>query len=131
MTGTVPFSARADAKKDDLHRVEDDRKVEENRIALDVVEVVLKLLEHVLGARAVAAAHLRVARDAWLDVEALLEKRHLLLELLDEDGALRARADHAHLALEHVPELRQLVEARLTDELADARHAVVIFLREL
>ncbi len=45
-----------------------------------------------------------------------------LVRLVDDE---RARADEAHLALEHVPELRELVEARASQEAADARHARV------
>src|SRR5207237_161190 len=116
-------SSRSDAQEHHLDRIEDDRQVEEQRLALDVVEVVLELLQHVLRRRAVLAAHLRVTGDAGLHVEALLEERHLLIELLDEDGPLGARADHAHVAAEDVPELRELVETRLPDEAADLRHA--------
>src|SRR5206468_2480246 len=42
---------------------------------------------------------------------------------LDLVGDRRARADEAHVALEDVPELRQLVEARLAEPRTDARHA--------
>ena len=45
-----------------------------------------------------------------------------LVCLVDDE---RARADKAHLALENVPELRQLVEARAAEEATDARHARV------
>ena len=45
---------------------------------------------------------------------------------LDELDLLRPRADEAHVAAEHVPELRQLVEARAPQEAADARHPRVV-----
>ena len=38
----------------------------------------------------------------------------------------RTRADEAHLALQHVPELRQLVDARGAQEAAHARDARVV-----
>src|SRR3546814_4689133 len=47
-------------------------------------------------------------------------------ELVDELRALGPRADEAHLAAQHVEELRQLVQPRLADERADAGHAVVV-----
>ncbi len=46
--------------------------------------------------------------------------RNPVLELLDEEGPLRARADDGHVALEHVPELRQLVDVVLAQPAADA-----------
>src|SRR5450755_511951 len=109
-------SSRTNAKQHDLDRVEHDGEVEEHRVALDVIEVVLQLFEHVLRRRAVLAAYLRVTGETRLHVEPLLEVRHLLLELLYEHGALGARTDHAHVAAEHVPKLRQLVDSRLSDE---------------
>src|SRR5262249_14790492 len=89
-------------------------------------EVVLQLLAGILDRRAVAAADLRVAGDAGLHAEALPEEGDLTLEPLDEDRALGARADEAHLANEHVPELRQLIDARPAEEAADARHARIV-----
>src|SRR5690606_4852373 len=38
----------------------------------------------------------------------------------------RPRSDEAHLALQHVPQLRQLVEARLAEEATDTRNARVV-----
>ena len=43
-----------------------------------------------------------------------------VVEPLDLVHRQRARADQAHLAAQHVEELRQLVEAELAQELADA-----------
>src|SRR3546814_11634386 len=50
----------------------------------------------------------------------------LAFELGDELRALGPRADEAHLAAQHVEELRQLVQPRLADERAEAGHAAVI-----
>ena len=52
-------------------------------------------------------------------------------ELLDEVWALGARADEAHVAVEDVPDLRQLVEAGSADKGADARDARIVVGREL
>ncbi len=43
----------------------------------------------------VAASHLRVARDAWLHVEALLEERNALFEAFEKDGSLGVPPHHA------------------------------------
>ena len=50
-------------------------------------------------------------------------------EVLQQLGPLGARADQAHLAAQHVPELRQLVEPRLAQEPADPRDARVVLRR--
>jgi hypothetical protein len=50
----------------------------------------------------------------------------LLAVMGDEVGGLRPRADEAHVAAQHVQELRQLVELRAREEGADAREAVVL-----
>ena len=42
-------------------------------------------------------------------------------ELLEEQRPDRARADDAHLAAQHVPQLRQLVELGGAQDPADAR----------
>ena len=48
------------------------------------------------------------------------------VELLHELRPLRPRADEAHVAAQHVEDLRQLVDAHLADEAADARDAIVV-----
>jgi hypothetical protein len=50
----------------------------------------------------------------------------LLLQLVHEDRPLGPRPDEAHVAPEDVPELRQLVDARLAHERAVSRHARVV-----
>ncbi len=46
-------------------------------------------------------------------------------ELFVVDESVRSRADNRHLALEHVPELRQFVDAGASQEAADAGDAFV------
>ena len=85
-----------------------------HRPVLDVVEVVLDaLLERGVAAPAV---DLRPAGDAGLHLVAQHVLRNAVLELLDEERPLRPRADERHVAAEHVPELRQLVEVRAAQE---------------
>jgi hypothetical protein len=60
----------------------------------------------------VAPSDLCEAREPGSNDESLPVRRQLLRELLEEARANRARADEAHVAHEHVPELRDLVELR-------------------
>ena len=75
-------------------------EVEPWRPVRDVVEVVL----HALAERGVAApaVDLGPAGDAGLHAMAGHVIGDGLAELLDEHGTFRARADQAHVALEHV-----------------------------
>ena len=50
-------------------------------------------------------------------------ERDLLGQHCDEFGALGTRADKAHFALQHVQELRQLVDAGASQEPANPRYA--------
>ena len=52
------------------------------------------------------------------------------LEQVDELRALRAWADDRHVALEHVPQLRELVEVRPAQEAAGRRRARIAGLGE-
>ena len=112
-----------------LDRREDDEQVERDRQVLDVEEVVLQLLHRVFDARAVGVAHLRPSGQAGPDDVALAVERNLLGQLLDELRPLGPRADEAHVADQHVPQLRQLVEPRAAQEAADRRDAVVVLPR--
>ena len=85
-----------------------------DRAVRDVLEIVRELLRPRGLAR---HAQLREAGHAGLDHEPLPVLRDLLAELLEEGGPDRARADDAHVAAQHVPELRQLVEV------GEAQHA--------
>src|SRR5690349_19907762 len=53
----------------------------------------------------------------------------LFSQLRDEMRPLGSRADEIHLALENVPELRDLVDANHANDTADARPAIIAFLR--
>ena len=57
---------------------------------------------------------------------ALPVERDGLGQLLDEEWPLWSGPDEAHVAAQHVPELRYFVEARQTDDAADARDPVVL-----
>ena len=56
--------------------------------------------------------------------------RDLVLELRDEQRTLRPRPDDGHVALEDVPQLRQLVDVRSAQQLADRRPPRILLARE-
>ena len=113
-------------------RLQQDEEVEQHRPVLDVVEVELDALLDLLLAvdLAAPAVDLRPAGDPGLDavareiaVDGLVEQPVLQLAL----HRVRARADQRQVALEHhVEQLRQLVEAGLADEAADAGDARIV-----
>ena len=113
---------------EDLDGLDHDDEVLEQAVVLDVHEVVDEL---VVGRGVVLGEDLGEAGDAGLDVVAVGVLGVSLGELLDEVRALGARPDEAHVAVEDVPDLRQLVEAGGADEGADARDARVVVSREL
>src|ERR1043165_6921324 len=89
-------------------RHEKDLQVEHQRPVFDVIQVVLDA--HADRRIAAPAVHLRPAGDAGADFVAEHVVRELGAELFAELRPLGARADHAHLAGDDVPELRQLVD---------------------
>src|SRR3989442_2949482 len=115
----VAISAGPAAQDDDLEGVEDDGEVQEEGHVLHVVEVELQLPLAVLDRGAVAELDLGPAGDAGPHRVTLVVVRDHLAQLLDEVRALRARSHEAHLALEDVDDLGQLVEAELPQDAAE------------
>lgn len=113
---------------EDFDGLDHDDEVFDDAVVFDVHEVVD---EFVVRRGVVLGEDLREARDAGLDVVAVGVLGVFLRELLDEVRALGARADEAHVAVEDVKNLRQLVEARRADEGPDFRDARVVVRREL
>src|SRR5690606_8864534 len=70
--------------------------------------------------------HLRPAGDARAHLVPQHVVRDLVAEIIHEDRTLRARPDEGHLAAHHVPELGQLVEARLAEESPEGRAAIIV-----
>src|SRR5690349_3085970 len=105
--GTLPRDHRTRCREQDLH------VVPERAIAhVSKVEA-----HHFVERRAAASLHLPQSGDARLGLKYPtavpgLVLVHLVLEW-------RARADERHRSAQHVPELRQLVEARLPKETPD------------
>src|SRR5207244_1204973 len=95
----------------------------------DIVEIVLKLLEHVLVALAVRIIHLRPAGDPRFHQVPEMIKRNLFLISFDAPDPLRAWTDQAHVTLEDIPNLRQLVEPHFPQPAPDTRYTRIIFAR--
>ena len=111
-------------KKPFTTRQPHDLEVERDRPVLDVVEVVLDAL---LDRRVAApAVDLRPAGQARAHLVAQHVLRDPLLELVDEERPLGPRADERHVAAQHVPELRQLVDVGAPQQAADRRAARVV-----
>src|SRR6185503_9949965 len=83
-----------------------DLQVERHRPVLDVIEVVFNsFLQRCISTPTI---DLGPAGDPGLDLVAQHVLWDAVLELLDEEGALRAWPDDGHVALQHIPELRHL-----------------------
>ena len=67
--------------------------------------------------RTVARRDLPQAGNAGFHVEAPELVKFVMVDLVDR---MRPRSDQAHLAAQHVPELREFVEAVAADETSDA-----------
>ena len=108
------------------HGQEDDFRVEPQRAVVQVVQVHAQPFEHLLhrvrvavverGGREQAGTQLVEQRVGGVDVH----------DLVHEEPALGARADEAHLALEHVPQLRELVQMVLAQETPHAGQPPVV-----
>src|SRR6187549_1802481 len=72
------------------------------------------------------AVDLRPARNPALDVVPRHVFRHFLPESLEEERALRPRPDNAHLAPQHVEELRKLVQIRAAQPAAERRNMTIV-----
>src|SRR5690242_5190786 len=115
----TPPSLPPDGLADDAKRSEDDRpQVQRHGAVCDPLEVVRQLFGH---RRLVAAAHLREAGEAGPNDEALPVRGQLVRQLGEEPRTDRPRADEGHVAAEHVPELRNLVELRRLQPPAERR----------
>src|SRR5690606_27000469 len=104
----------------DVERLQDQLNVQPQSAMLDIIQV---HIHHLLERQAVPSAHLPVAGAARYDALAQLVLARILRELPRQR---RPGPDEAHIALQHIPELGQLVDAGLPDEASDLRNARVI-----
>src|SRR5215470_18385976 len=124
-----PRVSSTPGEQHDLHGVEQDQEVEEQREVLDVVEVVLQLLERIFDRGAVAILDLRPAGESRLHGQPLHVIRDFLLQALHELRSLRSRSDEAHVTDENVDQLRELVETGSTKDRSHSRDAGIGLLR--
>src|SRR5258707_4625370 len=98
-----------------------DPQIQPQRPVVDVLQVHAHPFIEI--ADAISPADLPQTRNAWTHAELSLVPQLVPLELVRKRGA---RSNEAHVALEHAPQLRQLVQAVLPEEPADARDARVV-----
>lgn len=92
---------------------------------LDVEEVVMKLLEHVVEFDHMPLVDLRPARNPRTDDVAIAVERQGRLVPFGKRDCFRPGPDPAHFAAQDVDDLRQLVDAGLAEERAEPRDALV------
>src|SRR5213076_991412 len=97
--------------EDELHRVEEDAKIELRAHVLDVVEVVAELPRDLFHAHRVSRAHLGPAGEPRPHLVTQVVVGDHRRERRDVFRHLRPWADEAHVAAQDVHELRDLVEA--------------------
>src|SRR5208337_425933 len=122
---------RPPAQYDGFHRLEHDQQIQTNGSVLDVEKVVLKFFARIFDGAAVLVLDLRPSGEAGPHHVAHAVIGDLFGEPLDEFRALGTRADECHVALEHAPQLWNLIEARGAEKLADTGNAGIVIARPL
>src|SRR5439155_279734 len=84
---------------------------------------------HVVHRGVVPLVHLSPAGDTGAHPLAAGVRFDLLAQVHEDVGLLRARPHDVHVALQHVEQLRQLVESERAEQSADRRDALVVCLR--
>src|SRR3954463_9257133 len=128
MSAAALASIRGRGRNDQLRTGAQNNPALERKIpVLEVLDVAAHpLLDVGTGARfATETADLCQPGDAWLYECPHVIVRHQLRELIVMFDEMRARADDAHLAAQHVPELRDFVEAQFTEPFAERINALV------
>src|SRR5690606_30540216 len=115
--GWASLLRSASPAQDGGDRAEDELDVEPQRPVVDVAKVEA---HPVLEVDLVSPRDLPEAGESRPGAQASALPPLVALHLAC-DG--RTRTDEAHVALEHVQELRQLIEAELAKDAADRRHA--------
>src|SRR5262249_18152212 len=124
-----PRVSSTPGEQHDLHGVEQDQEVEEQREILDVVEVVLQLLERIFDRGAVAIPDLRPAGEPRLHGQPLHVVRDFPLQALHELRSFRPGPDEAHVTEQYIDQLGELVETGAPKDRSHPRDARIGFLR--
>ena len=106
--------------------MEKNAQIEPRRHVLDVVQVVAHLLGFFLEAVGVALPNLRPPGESRSYGGPKRVVRDFFCEQLEVRLWMRARADEVHLAAEDVDQLRQLVEAKAAQPLANPCDPVAV-----
>src|SRR5207247_9329890 len=121
------FSSSTTTEHYDLDRLKHDDRIEQQRLVLNVIQIVTKLFNCVFDRSPIGILNLRPAGKAWLHNVALRVVRNDRSQLLDEHRALRAWAHEIHLSADHVDELRELVESQLPNDASNPGNARIVF----
>lgn len=110
---------------------EDDLQIQPQRPVLQIFQIVLDAHFHLFQRFGLAppTADLRPAGNAGLDLVAQHVAADQLAVLLVVRHRMRPRPDHRHRALQHIEELRQLIERGLAQKGAERRDAGIVLLR--
>src|SRR6266566_5318127 len=95
----------------------------------DVVEIILELLDRVFIALPIRIIHLRPAGDPRFHQVPKMIKRNGLLIAFGALGPFRAWTDQAHVTLEDIPKLGQLIEPQSPQPEPSMRYARIILSR--
>src|SRR5215203_2576752 len=117
----------APPKQNYFDRLKQDDCVKNQPVVLDIKKIVLKFLASVLYRRAIRILNLRPARESRCNQMSLLVERNLLGQLRHEVRAFRAWSNETHLALENVPELRNLIHSNLPYDATNTCRAGIAF----
>ena len=99
---------------------------------LQIVEVHLQTHHHLVDGVGIAVLKRGIAGNAWAQSVEALVATVALHNLVDVVFPLRARTHKGHIAREHIPKLRQLVEVMGAQETAYAcQSRVVVLLQQL
>src|SRR5581483_9473326 len=96
-------------------------------MVLGVIEIVLKFLDRILNRSTVGVPYLGPAGDARLHRMAADVVGNLFGQLFNKVRALGTRADKAHVTLQHIENLRQLIYPKFSYHTPDSCYAIVIF----
>src|SRR5208283_2412700 len=102
------------------HREVQDFGIEPEALMIHVPNVQLELL---LPGEVVSSVHLRPSSDARLHLVATALESRVSGQVF---GKQRSRADQAHIPLEHVPELRQFIEAGAAKEFSQRGQPLLV-----
>src|SRR5690606_29369905 len=91
----------------------------------------LNLDTGVISITGIAVNNLSPTRDARLHDVAINIERNFLFKLIHKGALFWPRPDKAHITFQDVEELREFIQASLTDKPANSSNTRVIGLREL